>query len=317
MPPEPASRAPARAVRLRPVQLVPLADGVIIKRARMELKVGGAGAYQLVLAVMDRAARGLPVEEIVASFTATEESSARELLEQLERHRLLVPAETPAQEEPWETSLDLFHWSAGPAAATAAAQMAKARVTVIGVNEVSRALVGNLRSAGLSGIEIVNYPFLCNLRMLDKLGEISAQEWPDSFPVPVDYATWSAQERPDSHCLIAASDFGGLELMRVWNEYCVQRDIPFLPVVLQDLIGYLGPLSVRGQTACFECARARQNANLDDPRAARATEPLAFFGQGVTAAYHPALPAVPGTSPPSRSRGSSAAGAARARLEPS
>jgi bacteriocin biosynthesis cyclodehydratase domain-containing protein len=288
------SGAAARPVRFRPVQLVPTAQGVIIKRGRMEFSVTGSGAYPLVLAVLDRAARGRSVDEIVASFGPAEEDSARAVIEQLERHRLLIPPGTSEPTEPWETPLDLFHWSAGPAAADAEDRMAKASVTVIGVNEVSKTLVGTLTAAGLSNVQVVNYPFLCNLRMLDESGEVSGAGWPDSLPAPADYAAWSAEEPAGHDCLVATSDFGGLELMRVWNDYCTKRNIPFLPVVLQDLVGYLGPLWVRGQTACFECARARQNANLDDPQTARATEPLAFFGQGVTAAYHPALPAVLG-----------------------
>jgi bacteriocin biosynthesis cyclodehydratase domain-containing protein len=291
---QPVTEAHSRAIGIRPVQLVPTADGVIIKRARMELKVGGTGAYQLVLTLLDRAARGESLDEIVASLPAAEESSARALLAQLEQHRLLVHAGEPGPEEPWETPLDLFHWSAGPAAVGAADKVTNARITVIGVNEVSRTLLAGLGQAGFGNIEIVHYPFLCNLRMLDEAGELDAREWSDSLRAPVDYATWSARERSDVDCLIATSDFGGLDLMRVWNEYCMQRGIPFLPVVLQDLVGYLGPLSVRGRTACFECARVRQNANLDDPTDVRAAEPLAFFGQGVTAAYHPALPAILG-----------------------
>ncbi len=290
-----STERPHDRIKVRPVQLVSVPGGVIIKRGRMELKVAGAGAYSLVLAVLDRAARGMPIDDLARSFTGSEEGSVRELLEQLEQHRLLVPTGEQAATGQVETPLDLFHWSAGPGAAGAADRSAKARVTVIGVNEVSRTLVGNLGEAGFESVEVVNYPFLCNLRLLDESGGVSAGEWSDSLPTPVGYRVWAAQERAaDIDCLIATSDFGGLDLMRVWNEYCAPRDIPFLPVVLQDLVGYLGPLFIPGETSCFECARARQNANMDDPENIRAAEKLAFFGQGVTAAFHPALPAVLG-----------------------
>lgn len=279
--------------RVLPVQLVPLSDGVIIKRGRMELRVGGSDAYQLVLTVLDAASRGLTFDEVLDAAPSMERSNAVALWEQLVSHRLIVGAETGEQSTP-ESPLDLFHWSAGVSASDAAREAEKAAITVVGVGEVSRALVSALIAAGFHDVHVVHYPFLCNLRMLDDAGEIDGAMWPSSLPVPIDYARWSRQEPCDARCLVATSDFGGLDLMRAWNGHCFERGIPFLPVVLQDLVGYLGPLTIGGRTACFECARARQNANFDDATAARATEPLAFVGQGVTAAYHPALPAVLG-----------------------
>jgi bacteriocin biosynthesis cyclodehydratase domain-containing protein len=264
-------------------------DGVIIKRGRMELRVAGAGAYGLVLRVLDRMARGLPPDD-------GDDPNVRRLLEELDRHRLLVPAASADRDGHVETPLDLFYWSAGPAAADAAERAAKARVTVVGVNEVSRTLVGNLLAAGFECVEVVNYPFLCNLRLLDESGAVGPQEWTPSLPRPVEYSSWAAvhDAGDGADCLIATSDFGGLELMRVWNIYCARREIAFLPVVLQDLVGYVGPLFLPGETACFECARVRRNSNVDDPQTFRAAEELAFVGQGVTAGFHPALPAVLG-----------------------
>ena len=78
--------------------------------------------------------------------------------------------------------------------------------------------------------------------------------------------------------------------MRPWNEFCVRHRRPFLPVVLQDLIGYIGPIVVPGETACFECLRARQNSNLINPETQRAAEARAFDGQAIAAA-HPAMSA--------------------------
>ena len=108
------------------------------------------------------------------------------------------------------------------------------------------------------------------------------------------YEKWVQSLKPESlDCLIATSDFGGLQLMRQWNEFCVQHGRHFLPVVLQDLIGYVGPLVIPGETACFECLRARQNANLEEASARRAAEHAAFEGQGIVGC-HPAMASVLG-----------------------
>ena len=70
----------------------------------------------------------------------------------------------------------------------------------------------------------------------------------------------------------------------------MRRDVWFFPVLLQDLIGYVGPLVVPGRTACFECLRARQNACMDAPGVQRAAE-----GDSAKAlAYHPSMPSILG-----------------------
>ncbi len=298
-----SDRTPA-AVRVRPVQLVPVTDGVIIKRGRMEFKVAGKNAYDFVRSALELASRGLTSAEIAESSDESNQGAVGQLFEHLEQRGLLEESSDQAAQP--ETSLDLFYWSAGRGGAGAAERTTDAKITVVGVNEVSRTLVGCLIAAGHTQIEVVNYHFLCNLRLLDESGRLPTEQWPTSLPTPVEYSTWTEKTeraattdngdspRRQTDVLVATSDFGGLALMRTWNEYCVKDSIPFLPVVLQDLVGYLGPLYVPGETACFECARARQNANLTDRESVRATESLAFVGQGVTAAFHPALPGVLG-----------------------
>src|SRR5262249_10319169 len=94
-------------------------------------------------------------------------------------------------------------------------------------------------------------------------------------------------------CIVATSDFGGLTSMRQWNEFCVTRNIHFFPVVLQNLVGYVGPLVVPGETPCFECVRARQNANIEDPTTRAAAEPHAFSSQHVIG-FHPSMATILG-----------------------
>jgi thiazole/oxazole-forming peptide maturase SagC family component len=69
--------------------------------------------------------------------------------------------------------------------------------------------------------------------------------------------------------------------------------VQFLPVVLQDLIGTVGPLVIPGESACLECLRARENAHMDDPEKRRASEYGAFHGQVVNA-FHPSMASILG-----------------------
>jgi thiazole/oxazole-forming peptide maturase SagC family component len=89
-------------------------------------------------------------------------------------------------------------------------------------------------------------------------------------------------------CLVATSDFGGMHLLRSWNEFCVLHRRTFLPVLLQDMIGYVGPLVIPGETACFECFRLRRNTHLPDPQSRQLIEAVAFEGQR-TAGFLPPM----------------------------
>jgi molybdopterin-synthase adenylyltransferase len=66
--------------------------------------------------------------------------------------------------------------------------------------------------------------------------------------------------------------------------------LPFLPVAIQDLVAYVGPLVVPGQTACFECLLRRRYSNLEDAVARERIELRP--GAGSHVALHPAIVAV-------------------------
>jgi ribosomal protein S12 methylthiotransferase accessory factor len=69
----------------------------------------------------------------------------------------------------------------------------------------------------------------------------------------------------------------------------VANRLPFYPVALRNLVGQIGPYVVPGETACYECLRARQNAHIASPSAHRAAELVAFDAQDLVS-YHPAMP---------------------------
>ena len=99
---------------------------------------------------------------------------------------------------------------------------------------------------------------------------------------------------PDSlGCLIASSDFGGWETLYEWNRFCVQYHKHFLPVVLQDLVGYVGPLVIPGETACLECVRMRRNSHAEDHEVRGLIEESAFEGQGAIG-FHPSMASILG-----------------------
>ena len=285
-----------RALR---VQLIELDDGVLVKRGRVEFRVGGPRAAEVVQLLLLTALDGATRAELCEPFAGPDRPAVERLIGELEARRILVPADeqraaaggTPAGEE---TTNDVFAWHFGETGEALAERLSARRISIMGVNAVSRQLAASLTAGGVHGIEVVDYPLLANLRMFDDRGLPDPQGWAQAGVTPVPYEQWLAAEDPERPTtLVATTDFGGLQVLRWWNEQAVRRDWHFLPVALKDLVGYVGPLVVPGETACYECLRARQNSHLDDPELRRAGEAVAFEGQAATG-FHPAMASILG-----------------------
>jgi molybdopterin-synthase adenylyltransferase len=105
---------------------------------------------------------------------------------------------------------------------------------------------------------------------------------------------WDAKSlSPKPGCVIAASDFGCPDVIQEMNRVCVSAGIHFLPVVLADFIGYVGPFVIPGETPCFDCFLSREESNAPDfglQRALRASAP----DNHDTIGFHPSMASVLG-----------------------
>jgi molybdopterin-synthase adenylyltransferase len=277
--------------RLPPVHVVNVDGGVILKRGSTEFRVSGDGAAQAVQVVLAATAgKGATAEEICQRFAAPHRPGVAHLIEQLIARRLLVPSGDPvAAAGERESSLEVFYWHFGESAARVTERLDSRRIVILGVNLISRQLAAALGASSLRNFEVVDDPLLRNLRLFDDGGQMIAGEWPPFATPPLAFEEWAESTTGASlGCLVATSDFGSQQSMRQWNRFCVEHHRHFLPVVLQNLIGYVGPLVIPGETACFECLCARQNAHLEDPQTQRAVEEVAFEAQ-VVAGFHPVM----------------------------
>jgi bacteriocin biosynthesis cyclodehydratase domain-containing protein len=218
-----------------------------------------------------------------------------ELVEELVRRRLLVPAGSPSTlPVASESALEVFYWHFGEPTERVVENLNARRIAVMGVNTISRQLASSLRGAGVHNLEVVDFHGLRNLRLFDDSGGLKPEEWPAWIVPPLGYDDWAeGLDTQDLACLVATSDFGGGHLLRSFNEFCVARGCHFLPVVLDRMIGFVGPLVIPGETACFECLRGRENAGMDDPEARRAVEFAASQRQAVNG-FHPTMTAILG-----------------------
>jgi len=284
-------------LRLLPVQLIASDQSLILKRGRTEIKIDGEGAEEVVALIIEATSgASATLEEIFQQFAAPHRPTVQRLIEHLLDRRILVSAEVEAAPvDIPESGLDIFHWHFGLRTEQVNERLNNQHIAIVGVNGISRQLVTALATAGVEDITVVDYPLLRNVRLFHDDGAVRAPEWPASAQHLIkNYEVWTEKVDLDElNCLVATSDFGGQHLLRPWNTFCLKHNIHFLPVLLQDLIGSVGPLVVPGETACLECLRARQNAHLRDIEAQRAADYHAFDGQVVTG-FHPAMASILG-----------------------
>jgi len=274
-----------------PVQVVEIGDAVVVKRGLSALKIDGEGAAAVVTELLNQAEQPRTRAELRAPFAPRDREAVDSLIDRLiDRRFLTLWTDDDGQDRPSVADgMELFYWNFAAQAAVIAERLAAARITVLGVNQVSLSLVAALAAGGADDVTVVDYHLLRNVSQFDESGELRSGGWSDALRPPVPYRSWAGDVDPDElRFIVATSDFGSTPGLRQWNRYCVENHWGFFPAVLQDLVGYVGPLVIPGETACYECLRARQNSHMSDPAAQRAPETRGFEEQRFVG-FHPAM----------------------------
>jgi bacteriocin biosynthesis cyclodehydratase domain-containing protein len=274
------------------VNVIDMGDYVVIKRGRVEIKVAGEDAAQVVHSILTACRKGATREHLLELFAAPERETVEALVDHLAARRILTDGSDFGPEAPTaETQLDIFYWHFGTQTKDVRQRMGRKRIRIFGVNEVSRRLVAGLHASTGVVLDVYDVPLLRNERMFTTAGAPAADIWQGT---PVKLREYSGDLDPDSlDCIVATSDAGSIEQMRVWNEFCVLHNRQFFPVLLQDLVGFVGPMVVPGETACFECLRSRQNSHLMDHHSRRTVE-AAFIHEQAVGGFHPSMASILG-----------------------
>jgi bacteriocin biosynthesis cyclodehydratase domain-containing protein len=234
-------------------------DGVRLRRGCVELRIRGEGAARIVRGILDATLdRNASLEEILHRFPLADHPAVVDLIDELMKRLILIQSDDSVFEEQ-EGPLEIFYWHFGEGKESINARIDSLQLSILGVNSISRQLVATLLESGISNIQVIDQPQLRNLRLFDQDGQFMTSDW-KLDPQPIPEELWDTESLG---CLIATSDIGSGQEMKQWNSFCLKHNIQFLPVVLQDMIGYVGPLVVPGETACFECMTSRWNSNLD------------------------------------------------------
>ena len=277
-----------------PWQLIEVADGVIVRRGSIQVLIGGDRSVE-VLETIATAMRGegASIDEICRRFAAPDRPAVKELVEQLIARRFVVPAGRDSAPVSSEDQLEVFYWHFGLSTREVNTRLNQVRVAILGVNHISRQLVSSVTAAGMTNVHVVDYPPLRNVSLFEGGEHVQTSRW-SSAVEPIGYDNWVTRiEAEPFDCLVATSDFGGLHLLRQWNTLCLERGRHFLPVVLQDMVGYVGPSVIPGETACFDCFLSRLDSNRTADSQGYASEIAAFAGQHV-AGLHPSMASVLG-----------------------
>lgn len=267
-----------------PVQVIEIENGVILKRGCTEFRISGQGAAEAVYQILAVAEnQPITIQQLCENFSELKRPIIKNLIEQLIQRRIMTsPNDRIEKPNGFESHLDIFYWHFGDTDIISKKKLNDLKLVILGVNHISRQLSSALFKSGITNIQVVDFPLLRNLRLFDEFGQIVMENWNFGNISPLEYSKWvELQKHQEITCIVATSDFGNHEILRFWNSFCLSAKYHFLPVVLQNTIGYLGPLTIPRETACFECLRARQDANFTDPQLRRATESKAFEGQAI------------------------------------
>ncbi|MBI5030473.1 MAG: TOMM precursor leader peptide-binding protein [Chloroflexi bacterium] len=291
---ERATAPEQQRLSILPFQLIESPEGIILRRGSIQVLIGGDRSLETLEILVDvMKDGGATIDEACSHFAAPDRPAVTQLIEHLLARQFVIPANPNSVPIVDEGPLDVFYWHFGTSASEITKRLNAVRIAIVGVNYVSHQLANSLTRTGMTNIKVIDYPLLRNLALFDRHGILHSAEW--RAPIePVAYDAWSPQVASNSFdCLVATSDFGGLRLMRQWNALCIEQGRHFLPIVLQDMIGYIGPSMIPGETACFECFLARLDSNFSGDTTKYQSELNAFEGQHL-AGFHPSMASILG-----------------------
>jgi molybdopterin-synthase adenylyltransferase len=266
-------------LRAYPVRIVDHGADTVVKRGVVEIKILGTGSATIVRRLFDLLSReGLHRDELIARFPEMLRPDLSALLDELIARRFVHGShEAQAPDAAIESGRGVFYWHFGTCESQIRDALTKRKIAIVGLNVISTQIAARLDTeAGLT-LTLVDEPFLRGnpKSTADQASAIGFAVHPATSSKQIVSESEISELDENYDCVIATCESDGQHSLRRWNKYCIHRKIPFLPIFVVDLIGYVGPFVIPGQTACFECLRFRQDSNMSDPALARLFESAA------------------------------------------
>lgn len=281
-----------------PFQVIETHTGMILRRGCIHLKIQGKGAAAAVHHLLSVcSSKGDTLESLVSQFAAHEQPNIERLIQRLLDKNFFVPVEEDAVlgEELQESPLDVFYWHFGETTEGITQRLNTMPVVLMGVNLLSSQLWHTLHSSGMNNLQIVDHPLLRNPCLFDNKGRIRKTGGERDFLLPLRLKEWETiQNGSAPKTVVVASEFGPTEIFQELNRQCLEKQDHFFPVWLEDMIGYLGPLVIPGESPCFQCVRERMNSHADDPETQDRIHNQSDFSGGYPVGFHPAMVSILG-----------------------
>lgn len=272
---------------LLPLQVIEQETGVILRRGVEQILIPDRNAL-LIVRVIQKALlqEARSAAELLDLFAGPIRPLISGLIEHLVKKRFIAtqnPAAIPA-----ESAQDVFYWHFNRHQSDIAAMLNDRRWLFAGVNRLNQQLLQALLDEGLDNYAIVDDPMLRNAGHFDDAHGLVPGFWAGQRDRIVDEDALLARGPDGYGFVVAASEFGSAFLLERWNEYAVGHGLAFYPALLQNMVGYAGPLVVPQETACLACVTARQNSHSPGFAERRIAERHAHAGRHV-AAWHEAM----------------------------
>jgi bacteriocin biosynthesis cyclodehydratase domain-containing protein len=237
-------------------------DRAVLKRGASELLLRGEGVHTLLEPLIEMLDGRYSRKQVLESFPEEQREEIDGLLTGLLLRRLISEEPEPAGEVDLN-SLQASFWSTfGEAAREAPERLRKAKFVVVGANLITRTLIRSLLEMGAGQVTLVDHAVLNSEIVTHSLDSGERLKRVPEIP--------SEKELAEASLLCAASDFGQPDALLEINRVALRIQRPFLPVWLEDLLGYVGPLTYPYESACLRCYRLRIDSNVADHLATRA-----------------------------------------------
>ncbi len=271
-----------------PIQVIELEDRVILKRGLSSVEIPDKNAL-IIIKVLQKALLkdALTKEELLSLFAGSVRPIIDGFIDHLINKKFILNEGEQASTETKEVAQDIFYWHFNSHQKEVSDILNGAKWTFVGINKLTKSIISALFRDGINEFIVVDDQSLRNVDFFNDQHEIIDSFWSDERLEIVgdeDYRNLVL----DNEFIVAASEFGSFYLLEEWNKFALDKNIPFYPILLQNMVGYAGPLVLKTEGACLECLKIRQNSTTGDFEEKRKTEKFAFEGQHVVA-YHESM----------------------------
>jgi thiazole/oxazole-forming peptide maturase SagC family component len=277
-------------LKVLPFQIIEMEDKLILKRGLTSMVIPEKSAL-IIVKIIQKALIQSPktVKELISLFSGSVHGLVESFIEHLKVKKFIVSENDKAHQIlDSEKAQDIFYWHFNTHQKQISDILNEKKWVFVGINELNKKLIQSLFQDGKNNFIVVDDPALRNADYFNDDHKITDEFWMDNRLKCVSENEFR-KEQHDIGFLIASSEFGSFYLLETWNAFAVENKITFYPLLLQNMVGYAGPLVIPDEGACLECLKLRQNSASHDFDEKRISEKFAFEGQQVVAYHHSML----------------------------